>query len=220
MFFFKNLNLNLLSFEKTKLKMEDLSDDELVIEYAKISEKEEELDNQFYDGLEAVYGKGDSESEDELESDDESKQYSSEFKSPEGFQDLKSSDNDEEIPKDIPPSKIPMKLRPLSPVRLVDISEVSLPSIEGVEKIDYTSLLHREIGESAEMFEMRVKLAEIFSNASIPRGSKFVSLDVRTVMLFSRMMTNKLWLGMEYNKDQENLLKATIDYIPELKEFI
>lgn len=198
--------------------MEDLSDDELVIEYAKQSEKEEELDNQFYDGLEAVYGKKDSESEDELESDDESKQYSSEFKSPEGFQELKSSDN-EDI-KDIPPSKIPMKLRPLSPVRLVDISEVSLPSIEGVEKIDYTSLLHREIGESSEMFEMRVKLAELFSNASIPRGSKFVSLDVRTVMLFSRMMTNKLWLGMEYNKDQENLLKATIDYIPELKEFI
>jgi hypothetical protein len=198
--------------------MEDLSDDELVIEYAQQSEKDEEIDNQFYDGLEAVYGKGESDSEsEELDSDDESKQYSSEFKSPEGFQELTP---DNENIKEIPPSKIPMKLKPLSPVRLVDISEVSLPSIEGIEKIDYTTLLHREIGESEEMFEMRVKLAEIFSNASIPRGSKFVSLDVRTVMLFSRMMTNKLWLGMEYNKDQENLLKATIDYIPELKEFI
>ena len=193
--------------------MEDLSDDELVIEYAQQSEKDEELDNQFYDGLESVYGKKDSGSEDELESEDESFQLS-----PEGFQELKSSDNEDV--KNIPLSKIPMKLRPLSPVRLVDISEVSLPSIEGVEKIDYMSLLHREIGESSEMFEMRVKLAEIFSNASIPRGNKFVSLDVRTVMLFSRMMTNKLWLGMEYNKDQENLLKATIDYIPEIKEFI
>lgn len=204
--------------------MEDLSEDELVIEYAQKSEKEEEIDNQFYDGLEAVYGKGDTESfpEEELESDDESNQFSPNFKenykSPDGFQELISSDN-EDI-KDIPPPKIPMKLRPLSPVRLVDISEVSLPSIEGAEKIDYTSLLHREIGESSEMFEMRVKLAEIFSNASIPRGSKFVSLDVRTVMLFSRMMTNKLWLGMEYNKDQEILLKATIDYIPEIREFI
>ncbi len=109
-----------------------------------------------------------------------------------------------------------------------DLAKVAFPAVGVMDMLRYHKFTagagwasdYGTSDESEEMFEMRVKLAEIFSNASIPRGSKFVSLDVRTVMLFSRMMTNKLWLGMEYNKDQEILLKATIDYIPEIREFI
>lgn len=198
--------------------------DELEIYYNELAEKEEEISNQIYEGLEARYGETEEEKErdlkDEVEehSDDEYEDKINEglysksvkalpesLKSPEGFQELS-------------PEEIPIKPRALSPVRKVDIHQVELPSLDGIEKVNYDTLLHREVGESAEMFEMRVKLAEIFSNASIPRGTRFVSLDVKTVMLFSRMMANKLWLGMEYNTIQEKLLDAVIEHIPELRD--
>ena len=189
--------------------------DELEIYYAKDGEREEEISNQIYEGVEVRYSETDKQKErdfrdEEYEESSGSEEFDEDLKvtplpTPAGFQDLS-------------PEKIPVKPRALSPVRKVDIHQVELPSLDGIEKVDYDSLLHREIGESAEMFEMRVKLAEIFSNASIPRGSKNVSLDVKTVMLFSRMMTNKLWLGMEYNTAQEKLLDAVIEHIPELRD--
>ena len=189
--------------------------DELEIYYEKDGEREEEISNQIYEGVEVRYSETDKQKErdfrdEEYEESSGSEEFDDDLKvsplpTPSGFQDLS-------------PEKIPVKPRALSPVRKVDIHQVELPSLDGIEKVDYDSLLHREIGESAEMFEMRVKLAEIFSNASIPRGSKNVSLDVKTVMLFSRMMTNKLWLGMEYNTAQEKLLDAVIEHIPELRD--
>lgn len=192
-----------------------VNSDELEIYYAEVAERDEEISNQFYDGVEGKYGETEKEKkrdeeDEEIEKDSDNEEFDesdlvSELKTPEGFQDMS-------------PNKIPMKPKALSPVRKVDIHQVDLPSLDGIEKVNYDSLLHREIGESAEMFEMRVKLAEIFSNASIPRGTKNVSLDAKTVMLFSRMMTNKLWLGMEYNEAQEKLLEATIEYIPELRD--
>ena len=192
-----------------------VNSDELEIYYGEAAEREEEISNQIYDGLEDKYGETEEEKkrdeeDDEIEKDSDNEEFDesdlvSEIKLPEGFQDMY-------------PEKIPMKPRALSPVRKVDIHQVDLPSLDGIEKVNYDSLLHREIGESAEMFEMRVKLAEIFSNASIPRWTKSVSLDAKTVMIFSRMMTNKLWLGMEYSVAQEKLLEATIEHIPELRD--
>ena len=197
-----------------------IDSDELEIYYSELAEKDEEISNQIYEGLEAKYGETEEEkerdekdeteenSDDEYEDEINEAEYSKSVKplsTPSGFQELS-------------PEEIPVKPRALSPVRKVDIHQVELPSLDGIEKVNYDSLLHREVGESAEMFEMRVKLAEIFSNASIPRGTRFVSLDVKSVMLFSRMMTNKLWLGMEYNKEQEKLLDAVIEHIPELRD--
>lgn len=198
--------------------------DELEIYYDEVTEREEEISNQIYSeaDFDEKYGETkeekDRDNEDEeILKDEENIEFENETfeplpkskeTSPDGFQDLLPTKEDH----------IPMKPRALSPVRKVDIHQVDLPSLDGIEKVNYDSLLHREVGESAEMFEMRVKLAELFSNVSIPRGSKSVSLDVKTVMLFSRMMTNKLWLGMEYNKEQEKLLESVIEYIPELKD--
>jgi hypothetical protein len=197
--------------------------DELEIYYGEAAEREEEISNQIYS--EADFQEKYGETQEEKDRDDEDEEIlkdeeniefenetfeplpKSKVASPDGFQELLPTKE----------NHIPVKPRALSPVRKVDIHQVQLPSLEGIEKINYDSLLHREIGESVEMFEMRVKLAELFSNVSIPRGSKFVSLDVKTVMLFSRMMTNKLWLGMEYNSEQEKLLESVIEYIPELK---
>jgi hypothetical protein len=197
--------------------------DELEIYYNEAAEREEEISNQIYS--EADFNEKYGETQEEKERDDEDEEIlkdeeNIEFEN-ETFEPLKSKQASPDGFQELLPTKedhIPVKPRALSPVRKVDIHQVELPSLEGIEKVNYDSLLHREVGESAEMFEMRVKLAEIFSNASIPRGTKFVSLDVRTVMLFSRMMTNKLWLGMEYNQEQEKLLEAVIEYIPELRD--
>jgi hypothetical protein len=201
-----------------------VNSDELEIYYSEDAEREEEIANQIYTetDFEEKYGetqeeKNRDEEDEEIMKDEENLEFENEtfeslpkskISSPDGFQELQPSKEDH----------IPVKPRALSPVRKVDIHQVELPSLEGLEKVNYDSLLHREIGESAEMFEMRVKLAELFSNVSIPRGVKFVSLDVKTVMLFSRMMTNKLWLGMEYNQEQEKLLESVIEYIPELRD--
>jgi hypothetical protein len=198
--------------------------DELEIYYGEAAERDEEISNQIYSeaDFQEKYGeteeekKRDEEDEEILKDEDNTEFDNETFEplpkskvaSPDGFQELLPSKEDH----------IPVKPRALSPVRKVDIHQVQLPSLEGIEKVNYDSLLHREIGESVEMFEMRVKLAELFSNVSIPRGNKFVSLDVKTVMLFSRMMTNKLWLGMEYNTEQEKLLESVIEYIPELRD--
>jgi len=197
--------------------------DELEVYYSEAAEREEEISNQIYNAVdfEEKYGETEEEKirdeeDEEIFKNEENLEFEndtfeplpkSKITSPDGFQEMLPTKEDH----------IPVKPRALSPVRKVDIQQVELPSLEGIEKVNYDSLLHREIGESSEMFEMRVKLAEIFSNASIPRGTRFVSLDVKTVMLFSRMMTNKLWLGMEYNPEQEKLLESVIEYIPELK---
>ncbi len=197
--------------------------DELEVYYNEAAEREEEISNQIYSeaDFEEKYGetkeeKDRDEEDEEILKDEENLEFENEtfeplpkskITSPDGFQEMLPTKEDH----------IPVKPRALSPVRKVDIHKVELPSLEGLEKVNYDTLLHREIGESIEMFEMRVKLAEIFSNVTIPRGPKFVSLDVKTVMLFSRMMTNKLWLGMEYNQEQEKLLESVIEYIPELR---
>lgn len=198
--------------------------DELEIYYGEAAERDEEISNQIYNAVDFQEKYGETEEEknrddedEEILKDEDNTEFDNEtfeplpkskVASPDGFQELLPTKEDH----------IPVKPRALSPVRKVDIHQVQLPSLEGIEKVNYDSLLHREIGESVEMFEMRVKLAELFSNVSIPRGSKFVSLDVKTVMLFSRMMTNKLWLGMEYNTEQEKLLESVIEYIHELKD--
>jgi hypothetical protein len=198
--------------------------DELEVYYSEDAEREEEISNQIYnaDDFQERYGETEEEKDrddkdEEILKDEDNLEFENEtfeplpkskVASPDGFQELLPTKEDH----------IPVKPRALSPVRKVDIHQVDLPSLEGIEKVNYDSLLHREVGESVEMFEMRVKLAELFSNVSIPRGTKFVSLDVKTVMLFSRMMTNKLWLGMEYNTEQEKLLESVIEYIPELRD--
>jgi hypothetical protein len=107
-------------------------------------------------------------------------------------------------------------LKVLSPVRKAETKEIEIPELLGVEEIDYRTFLHREIGESREMFHMREKIAHMLAKADIPRGSRFVTMDNQTIVLLSRMITNKLWFGMKYNKDQETLLKYVSEYIPGL----
>lgn len=112
--------------------------------------------------------------------------------------------------------KLNSNLKVLSPVRKAEIKELEINPLKSIDEIDYRIFLNQEIGESREMYFMRQRVAEMLASAQIPRGSKFVSMDTQTIILISRMITNKLWFGMTYNKDQENLIKSIIKYIPEL----
>lgn len=113
------------------------------------------------------------------------------------------------------PEKISKTVQVLSPVRKAQYKEVflPLPEIEGVDVLDYTSLLIREAGETVEMFKLRVDIAHKIARANFPRGPNFVSLDNRGILSVSRMFLNKLWFGMSYNPDQEKLLKEISKYV-------
>jgi hypothetical protein len=196
---------------------------QLVIE----SEKAEEFHNEFYDKPDVVLTKNyktkipedvlsESEpEEDKLPFDEDIEEYLRSAGIDHKIETLPPEDKDEE---DTIPEKVRVShLKVLSPVRKVETKEIEIPELLGIEEIDYRTFLHKEIGESREMFHMREKVAHMLAKANIPRGSKFVSMDNQTIILLSRMITNKLWFGMKYNKDQEALIKAVSEYVPDLE---
>jgi hypothetical protein len=195
---------------------------QLVIE----SEKAEEFHNEFYDKPDVVLTKNyktkipedvlsESEpEEDKLLFDEDIEEYLRSAGIDHKIESLPSEDEEENISSE----KIRVSnLKVLSPVRKAETKEVEIPELPGIEEIDYRTFLHKEIGESREMFHMREKIAHMLAKANIPRGVKFVSMDNQTIILLSRMITNKLWFGMKYNKDQEALIKAVSEYIPGLE---
>jgi hypothetical protein len=112
--------------------------------------------------------------------------------------------------------KLNSNLKVLSPVRKAEIKEFEITPLKAIDEIDYRIFLHQEIGEPREMYFMRQRVAEILASTEIPRGSRFVSMDTQTIILLSRMITNKLWFGMTYDKTQEALIKSITKYAPEL----
>lgn len=190
------------------------------------SEKAEEFHNEFYDSPNVMLTKNyktkipedvlsESEPEDELstkEFDEDVEEYLRSAGIDHKFEVLSPNKPEDDI--NVPLRKSNLKV--LSPVRKVETKEVEIPPLPGIEQVDYRNFLHQEIGESREMFAMRETIAHMLAKADIPRGSRFVSMDPQTIMLLSRMFTNKLWFGMSYNKTQEALLKAVSEYVPEL----
>ena len=191
------------------------------------SEKAEEFHNEFYDSPNVMLTKNYktkipedvlSESEDELstkEFDEDVEEYLRSAGIDHKFEVLSPDKPEDDV--NVPLRKSNLKV--LSPVRKVETKEVELPEIPplpGIDQVDYRNFLHQEIGESREMFAMRETIAHMLAKADIPRGSKLVSMDTSTIMLLSRMFTNKLWFGMSYNKDQEALMKAVSEYVLEL----
>jgi len=104
----------------------------------------------------------------------------------------------------------------LSPVRMALPKEIEVAAVPGTST-DYRNFIQKESSESVEAFRVRSRIADILAAIEIPRGKGMVSLDTPTIVLFSRMITNKLWYGVEYNSEQENLLQAVVQYAPEIK---
>jgi hypothetical protein len=235
---FKNLNL-FCSFEKgLNCTMEETID---IANFQNISnltspyeaslmvqsEKAEEFHNEFYDSSDVILRKNYktkipenrlSETlpeEDSISIDDDVEEYLRSSGIDHKFEVLSPNRNDENT-EDVNVTLRKTNLKALSPVRKVETKEVEIPVLESIDSVDYRNFLHREIGEPREMFSMRESIAHMLAKANIPRGSRFVAMDTATIMLLSRMMTNKLWFGMTYNKDQETLIKAVAEYIPGL----
>ena len=192
------------------------------------SEKAEEFHNEFYDSPDVILRKNYKTKipenrlnetlpeEDSISIDEDVEEYLRSAGIDHKFEVLSPDRNDDMPSED---SKMPLRksnLKVLSPVRKVETKEVELPILESIDSVDYRNFLHKEIGEPREMFSMRESIAHMLAKANIPRGSRFVAMDTATIMLLSRMMTNKLWFGMTYNKDQETLIKSIAEYIPGL----
>ena len=186
------------------------------------AEKNEEIHNEFYKspGLpgtdagveipEDVLSESNAE-EDKSSVDEDVEEYLRSVKIDHKFTPL--SQTEESLNESI---KLNSKLKVLSPVRKTEVQEFDITPLRAIDEIDYHNFLHQEIGEPREMYFMRQRIAEILASTEIPRGSRFVSMDNQTIILLSRMITNKLWFGMTYNKDQEELIKSIIKYAPEL----
>lgn len=186
-------------------------------------EKAEEFKNQFYDGLEAQPELFETEPVKEKINPDEDDEDIDNF--------IDEIDGDKFASLDLqeeplnpglkePGSEIPrqsIKLQPLAPVKLNEFKEIEIEPEVSINPISYLNFLHQEIGESKEMYKMREKIAKIIADVEIPRGKANVSLDASAIIIFSRMITNKLWFGMKYNKEQEELIQALIKYTPEIK---
>jgi hypothetical protein len=197
---------------------------QLVIE----SEKAEEFHNEFYDNPgvtptknyktkipEDVLSESEPE-EDKLPFDEDIEEYLRSAGIDHKIETLPSED-EEDILSSKPEKVRVSNLKVLSPVRKAETKEIEIPELLGIEEVDYRTFLHKEIGESMEMFHMREKIAHMLAKADIPRGSRFVTMDNQTIVLLSRMITNKLWFGMKYNKIQEALIKAVSEYVPGLE---
>jgi len=193
------------------------------MDLAKEVEKAEEFKNQFYDGLEAQPELFKTEVvEEKINPDEEDEDINNFIDEVDGdkFASLNLEEETLNPGSKEPGSEIPrksIKLQPLAPVRLNEFKEIEIEPEVSINPISYMNFLHQEIGESKEMYKMREKLAKLISGVEIPRGKSNVSLDASSIILFSRMITNKLWFGMRYNKEQEELIQALIKYIPEIK---
>jgi hypothetical protein len=191
------------------------------IDLEKEVEKAEEFKNQFYDGLEAqpeLFKTEPMEDKPNPDEDDEDiDKFINEIDGTE-FASLPTEEEPDLSGKEPTPSKIRQTLQPLAPVRINQIKEIelelSIPSIES--RKDYRDLLHQEIGESKEMYKMREKISNLIAAVEVPRGKSTVGLDAPTIILMARMITNKLWFGMKYNKEQEELIKELVKYTPEI----
>jgi hypothetical protein len=190
---------------------------EYEIDLEKEVEKEEEFKNQFYDGLEdeeeLFKTKKVKESINPDEDDEDLNNYIDEI---DGDKFASLPTEEEESSKLTEPSKIKPILQPLAPVKNSEVTEVDV-EIKDILKVSYLDFLGQEIGESKEMYKMREKITHLLAKSEIPRGKINVGLDTSTIILVGRMITNKLWFGMKYNKDQEALISALLEYIPEIK---
>jgi hypothetical protein len=108
------------------------------------------------------------------------------------------STNDEEFEIIVPAKKKKKNL--ISPI----IPNTPAPSLSGFAYLPYQNLLQKEIGETEEMYQCRVKISQLLSEVKIPYNDGFAFLDSLAIISYSRMINNHLWLNVAYEKDKQN----------------
>jgi hypothetical protein len=190
-------------------------------------EKAEEYKNQFYKGLEdeeELFETSISETKEKInpdEYDEDIEDYINEIDGTKFEKMLTPDYNPSNFDSEASQPKLTAsaKLQALAPVKISEekVLDLKLPESEIMDKTSYINFLHQEIGESKEMFKMRASIAGKLSTTEFPTSStRFVSIDAPGIIMMSRMITNKLWFGMRYNKEQEELISELIKYVPEV----
>lgn len=195
-------------------------------------EQAEEFKNQFYKGLEAedeLFETSAEETKEKINPDEDDEDINDYIDEIDGtkfekiltpsFEELSDSTDSG---KSVNPKNLTRNtLQDLAPVKLTEEKVLDLYVSESPilsDKLSYINFLHQEIGESKEMYRMRASIANKLSLAEIPAGNiRVVGLDAPGIIMISRMITNKLWFGMRYNKEQEELISELIKYTPDIK---
>jgi len=82
------------------------------------------------------------------------------------------------------------------------IPNETLPNLEGFAFLPYKSLVKKELSESEEMYETRMKIADLLSELKFEAaGYDYSKLDSLAILNYSRMINDYLWYGVKYSQN-------------------
>jgi hypothetical protein len=133
------------------------------------------------------------------------------------------SDEEEEILIPSLSPNLPLNIESISPTKIsipkkekkkrgkIDpvVPEEEIPSLESFANLPYRNLIQRELCETEEMFECRLKIADLLSQVKLKFASgkeSKVSLDSLAILQYSRMINNYLWFDVKYEPEAHRLM--------------
>ena len=133
------------------------------------------------------------------------------------------SDEEEEILIPSLSPNLPLNIESISPTKIsiakapkkkrgkIDpvVPEEEIPSLESFANLPYRNLIIRELCETEEMYECRLRIADLLSQVKLKFSSgkeSKVSLDSLAILQYSRMINNYLWFDIKYEPEAHNLM--------------
>lgn len=87
------------------------------------------------------------------------------------------------------------------------IPNETLPNLEGFAFLPYKSLLKKELSESDEMYETRMKIADLLSELKFEAdGYDYSKLDSLAILNYSRMINDCLWYNLKYSQKYQSII--------------
>ena len=94
------------------------------------------------------------------------------------------------------------------------IPNETLPNLEGFAFLPYKSLVKKELSESEEMYETRMKIADLLSELKFEAaGYDYSKLDSLAILNYSRMINDHLWYGVKYSQKYQTILEKLMSLI-------
>ena len=89
-----------------------------------------------------------------------------------------------------------------------------LPNLEGFAFLPYKSLLKKEISESEEMYETRMKISDLLSELKFEAPDyDYSKLDSLAILNYSRMINDYIWYGVKYSEKYQAILEKLMSLI-------
>lgn len=89
-----------------------------------------------------------------------------------------------------------------------------LPNLEGFAFLPYKNLLKKELSESDEMYETRMKIADLLSELKFEAADyDYSKLDSLAILNYSRMINDYIWYGVKYSEKYQAILEKLMSLI-------